>query len=311
MKAWVAGGSGLVGSAILKELSKRPGSKVVGTSSKDLNLLDRPAVQKFVQDYKPDVVVLAAAKVGGIQANIDFPVEFLTENIQMQCNVIDSCHLGDVDQLVFLGSSCIYPVEAEQPFKEESLFSGRLESTNEPYAIAKLAGVKLVQSYASQYGRRWFSVIPSNIYGPGDNFDPKSGHVLASLVRRFWEASRTGKDSVTLWGDGSPLREFTYVDDLASGIQHALDTYEDTEPINIASGNEISILELANTVSAAAAFPGEILFDPSKPNGIRRKIQDSKKILDLGWRPSVSLEQGVGLTYSWFNSAAAQGLARL
>jgi GDP-L-fucose synthase len=311
MRAWIAGGSGLVGSAISRELGKSPNSYVVGTSSRELNLLDRSAVLKFVQELRPDVVVLAAAKVGGIQANIDFPVEFLTENLQIQCNVIDACHAADVEKFVFLGSSCIYPVDAEQPFKEESLFGGKLESTNEPYAIAKLAGVKLVQSYALEYGRRWFSVIPSNIYGPGDNFDNKSGHVLASLVRKFWEASQTGKSSVTLWGDGTPLREFTFADDLASGILFALENYEDTDPINIASGEETSILELANLVSKAASFSGEVLFDKSKPNGIRRKIQDSTKVRNLGWSPSVRLEVGVAKTYSWFEEATGQGLARL
>jgi GDP-L-fucose synthase len=299
MSILVAGATGLVGSAIVRELVAT-GKPNVGISSKDVNLLDRAATFKFVKEFKPDVIIDAAARVGGIGANNAHPVDFLTQNIQIQSNLMDAAHEAGVKNFVFLGSSCIYPKNSAQPIKEEYLLTGELESTNSAYAIAKIAGIELIKSYRKQFGHKWISVMPTNLYGPNDNFDLQNSHVFPALIRKFVEAKRANAPSVTLWGTGTPKREFLHVDDLAKAILICLEKYDTDQHINIGSGEDLSIKELALKVSKAAGFTGEVIWDSTKPDGTPRKVLDVTKIKNLGWKPSISLDEGIIQTIQWY-----------
>jgi GDP-L-fucose synthase len=301
MTILVAGATGLVGSAIVRELEKTNRANQ-GISSKDVDLLDRAATFKFLKEFKPAVVIDAAARVGGIGANNSHPVDFLTKNIQIQSNLMDAAHEAGVKNFVFLGSSCIYPRNCAQPIKEEYILSGELEQTNSAYAIAKIAGLELIKSYRKQYGHKWISVMPTNLYGPNDNFDLENSHVFPALIRKFVEGKRENAKSVTLWGTGSPKREFLHVDDLAIAILLCLEKYDSDEHINIGSGVDLSIKELATKVAKAAGFTGEIIWDSSKPDGTPRKVLDITKISNLGWKPSISLDQGIDQTVNWYST---------
>jgi GDP-L-fucose synthase len=299
MTILVAGGSGLVGSAIVREL-KGLNKNVIGISSKDVDLLDRDKTFEFIISLKPTAIIDSAAKVGGVGGNNSYPVEFLSQNLQIQSNLMDAAHAAKVSKFVFLGSSCIYPRDCAQPIKEEYLLTGALEQTNSAYAVAKIAGIELIKSYRKEYGYKWISVMPTNMYGPNDNFDLENGHVLPVLIRKFIEAKRSGSGNVTLWGSGSPLREFLHVDDLAKAVVLCMDKYDDSKQINIGSGQEVSIKDLADKISKAVGFSGEISWDSSKPDGTMRKILDSSKIADLGWKPLISLDQGIASTVEWY-----------
>ncbi len=300
MKIYVAGHRGLVGSAIVRNIEEHTKHSWVGRTRSELDLLNRQAVFNFLAEEKPDAVIIAAAKVGGIQANKSYPVEFLSENLQIETNLIDGSHTAGIEKLLFLGSSCIYPKLAGQPIKEEYLLTGELEKTNEAYAISKIAGLKLVEAYRRQYGRKWISAMPTNVYGPGDNYDLENSHVLPALIRKFNDAKDQGLPSVTLWGSGTPKREFIYSDDLASACLFLLENYDDDIAINVGSGKDISILELANTIQEAVGFKGEIIWDKSRPDGTPRKLLDIQRILDLGWSPKVSLKEGISRTSEAF-----------
>ena len=299
MTILVAGGSGLVGSAIVREL-RRLNLNVVGISSKDVDLLDRDKTFQFVNNLKPSAVIDAAAKVGGIGGNNTYPAEFLSQNLQIQSNLMDAAHTAKVSKFVFLGSSCIYPRDCAQPIKEEYLLTGELEQTNSAYAVAKIAGIELIKSYRKEYGYKWISAMPTNMYGPNDNFDLENGHVLPVLIRKFIDAKRSGAGKVTLWGSGAPLREFLHVDDLAKAAVLCMEKYNDSTQINIGSGHEVSIKELAVKISKAVGFKGEIIWDSSKPDGTMRKVLDSSKIIKLGWQPLISLDQGITSTVEWY-----------
>jgi GDP-L-fucose synthase len=299
---YVAGHGGLVGSAIARNIEQAGEQRWIGRRRSELDLLDRHAVFGFLEATGPDSVVVAAAKVGGIGANAAYPVEFLTENLQIQSNLMDAAHATNVDRLLFLGSSCIYPKFADQPIREESLLTGALEPTNEAYAIAKIAGIRLADGYRSQYGRHWISAMPTNIYGLGDNFDLATSHVLPALIHRFHDAKESASASVTLWGDGSALREFLYSDDLASASMFLLENYDEPGPINVGFGEEISIKDLAELIGEIVGFTGDIRWDKSKPNGTPRKILDSSRINDLGWAPKVGLVEGITRTYATYDS---------
>jgi GDP-L-fucose synthase len=299
MTILVAGGSGLVGSAIVREL-KGLNKDVIGISSKDVDLLDRSKTFKFINDLKPTAIIDSAAKVGGIGGNNSYPVEFLSQNLQIQSNLMDAAHTAKVLKFVFLGSSCIYPRDCAQPIKEEYLLTGALEQTNSAYAVAKIAGIELIKSYRKEYGHKWISVMPTNMYGPNDNFDLENGHVLPVLIRKFVEAKRSGSGKVTLWGSGAPLREFMHVDDFAKAVVFCMDKYDDTNQINVGSGHEVSIKDLAIKISGVAGFTGEIIWDSSKPDGTMRKVLDSSKIAKLGWKPLISLDQGITSTVEWY-----------
>ena len=263
----------------------------------------------FVADTRPDAVVIAAAKVGGILANSQYPVEFLSDNIRIQTNLLDACHAADVERVLFLGSSCIYPRLAEQPIVEEALLTGPLEPTNEAYAIAKIAGVLHVQAYRREYGRHWISAMPTNLYGPGDNFDRETAHVLPAMIAKFDDAKRNGTN-VTLWGSGSPRREFLHVDDLASAVLVLLDRYDEEWPVNVGTGNDVSIRELAETVAAAIGFDGAIEWDASKPDGTPRKLLDITRMAALGWQPTIDLTQGITSTYDWYLQNSPSGVTQ-
>ena len=299
MSILVAGATGLVGSAIVRQLDAI-GKPNTGISSKDVDLLDRTATFKFLKDFKPSAVIDAAARVGGIGANNAHPVDFLTQNIQIQSNLMDAAHEAGVKNFVFLGSSCIYPKNCSQPIKEEYIMTGELESTNSAYAIAKIAGLELIKSYRKEYGHKWMSIMPTNLYGPNDNFDLESSHVFPALIRKFVEAKKSKASSVTLWGTGTPKREFLHVDDLAKAILICLEKYDSDQHINIGSGEDLSIKELALKVSIAAGFTGEIVWDSTKPDGTPRKVLDVTKIKNLGWKPSISLDQGIAQTVQWY-----------
>ncbi|HXY58497.1 MAG TPA: GDP-L-fucose synthase [Methylocystis sp.] len=298
-RIWVAGHKGMVGSAITRALEAR-GDEVIKVDRGVVDLRHQIGVEVWLKQNRPDAIIFAAAKVGGILANDSFPADFIYDNLAIETNVIHSAHAADVKRLVFLGSSCIYPKFAPQPIKEDSLLTGPLEPTNEWYAIAKIAGIKLCQAYRKQYGRRYISVMPCNLYGPNDNYDLTTSHVLPALMRKFHEAKERGAGEVVVWGTGSPLREFLHVDDLARGVVFCLDNYDEYEHVNCGAGSEISIRELAELVGRAVGFCGRIVFDSSKPDGTPRKIMDSSRIRALGWKPEISLEHGVAGAYRWF-----------
>lgn len=307
MKIFVAGHNGLVGSALTRGIDSMPQHSWVGATRKELDLLNRSDVFTFVNLNKPDAVIIAAAKVGGIGANQAQPVDFLRDNLLIQTNILDACHAAGVARVLFLGSSCIYPKMSPQPILEEYLLTGPLEETNAPYAIAKIAGISLVQSYRRQYGHSWISAMPTNLYGPGDNFQGQSSHVLPAMIKKIYEARRENLGQVTLWGDGSPLREFLHVDDLASACLHLLEHYDSDLPLNIGAGEEISIRDLAHLVSDVIQFDGKIIWDSSMPNGTPRKLLDSTRIRRLGWTPKIQLRAGVESTYAWFRESLNEG----
>jgi GDP-L-fucose synthase len=297
---YVAGHCGLVGSAIVRLLQARGFTNLITRSRAEMDLRQERVVRDFFAEERPAIVVLAAARVGGIKANIDAPVEFLIENLQIQNNVIRAAHESGVGKLVFLGSSCIYPKFAPQPIPESALLSGPLESTNEAYAIAKIAGIKLCQAFAREYGANFISIMPTNLYGPGDNFDLETSHVLAALLRKAHEAKMSEAGEMIVWGTGTPRREFLHVDDLAEAVLFLLEKYNSSEIINVGCGEDISIRELAELVSDVVGFKGELKWDRSKPDGTPRKLLDISKVRDLGWLPKISLRDGVARFYEWF-----------
>lgn len=300
MKIYVAGHRGLVGSAIVREIESVGKHSWFGKSRQDLDLLDRKSVFEYVASTKPDAMVIAAAKVGGIHANSKYPVEFLSQNLQIETNLIDAAAAADIAKVLFLGSSCIYPKLSPQPIKEEYLLTGELEPTNEAYAIAKIAGLKLIGAYRCEYSKDWISAMPTNMYGPGDNFDLENAHVLPALIRRFHEAKISNSESVTLWGTGSPMREFLHADDLAAACIFLLEQYSGDVAVNVGTGSDISIKALAEKISRVVGFSGEIKWDSSKPDGTPRKLLDVSKINNLGWSSKISLDQGLISTYDWF-----------
>ena len=299
-RIYVAGHRGLVGSAIWRHLQSEGYTDLVGASSSELDLRDRGSVFAFLRAKQPDVVIDAAAKVGGIHANNTFPANFLSDNLQIQVNVMDAANDIDVDRLLFLGSSCIYPKFAEQPIKESSLLTGELEPTNDAYAIAKIAGIMQVQASRKQYGRRWISAMPTNLYGPGDNFHPENSHVLPALMRRIHEAKLQGDPEVVIWGSGTPRREFLYVDDLAKASLFLLDNYDSPDTINVGVGEDLSIRDLALMVAETVGYEGELVQDASKPDGTPRKLLDVSRLNDLGWTATTALDEGVANTYRWY-----------
>ncbi|OAN54869.1 GDP-L-fucose synthase family protein [Sphingobium sp. TCM1] len=296
---WVAGHRGMVGSAIVRAL-KAQGRDVLTVDRRELDLGDQAAVHKWVEQHKPSSIIFCAAKVGGIMANDTQPVDFLYDNLLIQNNTIHAAHQAGVDRLVFLGSSCIYPKFAEQPIQESSLLTGPLEPTNEWYAIAKIAGIKLCQAYMRQYGRSYVSVMPCNLYGPGDNFDLRSSHVLPALVRKILAAKANGSTTVEIWGSGTPLREFLHVDDLASGVIFCHDNYFGYEHINCGSESEVTIKQLAETIAEVVGYDGQFIFDATKPDGTPRKVMDSSRIRELGWSHKIDLRDGIRSTVTWF-----------
>jgi GDP-L-fucose synthase len=299
MTILVAGGTGLVGSAIVREL-KRVNKDVVGISSKDVNLLDRDKTFAYIKNINPTVIIDAAAKVGGIGGNNSFPVEFLTQNLQIQSNLMDAAHAAKTEKFVFLGSSCIYPRNCPQPIKEDYLLTGELEQTNSAYAIAKIAGIELIKSYRKEYGYKWISVMPTNLYGPNDNFNLENGHVLPVLVRKFIEAKKSDSSEVILWGSGSPFREFLHVDDLARAVLICIEKYDDAQQINVGSGLEVTIKDLAGKIATIVGYSGRIVWDANKPDGTPRKVLDITKVSNLGWKPTISLDQGIAATVEWY-----------
>jgi GDP-L-fucose synthase len=305
----VAGSTGLAGSAIVKAFYSN-GCEVVGIDRSVVDLMDMKATQDFIVNAKPTLIVDAAAKVGGISANNSFPVEFLSDNLAIQSNLMNAAHKAGVLNFVFLGSSCIYPRNCAQPIKEEYLMTGPLEETNSAYAIAKIAGIELVNSYRKEYGTKWISLMPTNLYGPRDNFDLTASHVLPAFIRRFIEATESGAKTVTLWGTGSPLREFLHVNDLAQAVVLASEKYDSSLHLNVGSGEDLSIKELATKVATAAGFTGEIEWDSSKPDGTPRKVLDVSRIKALGWKPTITLDEGIASTIAWYKEASARGEVR-
>lgn len=299
-KIFVAGHTGLVGRAVVLRLLNEGFNNLVTRPRSELDLASEAAVQSFFQSEKPDVVVFAAAKVGGIKANADYPVEFLLDNLLIQNNVIRAAHNHGVRKLLFLASSCIYPREAPQPIPETALLTGPLEPTNEAYAIAKIAGIKLCQAYAREYGTDFVSALPANLYGPNDNFDLESSHVLAGILRRTHQAKVSGARQLILWGTGKPRREFLHVEDAASAIVFLLGNYDSPDIINVGSGEDLTIRELAGMICDVVGFNGEIKWDQAKPDGIPRKLLDVSKLKTLGWRPTIPLRQGIEQTYRWY-----------
>jgi GDP-L-fucose synthase len=300
MKIYVAGHRGLVGSAIIRAVEAEGKHTWIGRIRSELDLLDRKAVFEFVASEKPDAIIVAAAKVGGIHANNTYPVQFLSENMQIETNLMDAAHAAGIEKLLFLGSSCVYPKLAQQPIKEEYLLTGELEKTNEAYALAKISGLKLVQAYRKQYGHNWISAMPTNMYGPGDNFDPESSHVLPALIRKFHDAKVSGATSVTLWGTGSPRREFLHSDDLGRACLFLFENYDDDLAINVGVGEDISVKDLAELIREIVGFDGAIEWDTSRPDGTPRKLLDVSRLTKLGWEPSIPLRRGIEETYSWY-----------
>ena len=303
---YVAGHRGLVGSAIWRRLEADGYANLVGRTSAEVDLRDREATFDLLRELRPRYLILAAARVGGILANDQYPAEFLSDNLRVQLNVMDAAQETDVERLVFLGSSCIYPKLAPQPIKEEYLMTGPLEPTNDAYAIAKIAGILQVQSARKQYGRHWISAMPTNLYGPGDNFSPESSHVLPALIRRYVDAKETGLERVTNWGSGTPRREFLHVDDLARAIVLLLEEYDSPETINVGTGEDQSIREIAELVAKVVGYEGEIAWDTSKPDGMPRKLLDVQRLKALGWRPTTSLEDGLRDTVEWYHEHRAE-----
>jgi len=299
-KIYVAGHRGLVGSALVRALGRGGYENVVCRSRAEMDLEDQASVFEFFQREQPEFVFLAAARVGGILANATYPADFIRSNLAIQLNVIEAAYRTGVRKLMFLGSSCIYPKFAPQPMREEHLLTGELEPTNEPYAIAKIAGIKLCQSYNRQYGTNYVSVMPTNLYGPGDNFDLRSSHVLPALLRKFHEGHRSGAASVEVWGSGAARREFLHVDDMAEACLFLMERYDSSEIVNIGCGEDVSIGELATLVSDTVGFEGEIVYDRSKPDGTPRKLLDVSRIRALGWTPRIALADGVRETYAWY-----------
>ena len=299
-KIYVAGHRGLVGSAIVRNLKSKGYTNIVGRTHQELELTNQAAVRAFFEEEKPDVVVLAAAKVGGINANNTAPADFAWDNMQVQCNVIKCCHDYKVKKLLFLGSTCIYPKMAEQPIVEDALLTGPLEQTNEAYAIAKISGMQMCKYFKRQYGDNFISCMPTNLYGPYDNYDLKGSHVLPAMIRKFHEAKMQNAPTVELWGTGSPLREFLYVDDMADACVFLLENYDGEQHVNIGTGKELTIKELAELVKKTVGFEGEIVWNSSMPDGTPRKLTDVSKLHELGWTHKVELQEGVKLAYEWF-----------
>lgn len=301
-KIYVAGHRGMVGSAIVRELKNLGYENILVRTSAELDLRNQAAVEAFYAAEKPDYVFVSAAKVGGILANNTYRAEFLYDNLSIQNNLIHFAHVYGVKKLLFLGSSCIYPKLAPQPLKEDYLLSGLLEPTNEPYAIAKITGIKMCEAYRDQYGCNFISAMPTNMYGPNDNYHPENSHVLPALIRKFHEAKVSGSDSVTIWGDGSPFREFLYADDLANALVYLMLNYNEKEFVNVGFGDEITIKDLALLIQKVVGFEGHLAFDTSKPNGTPRKLMDSTRLFDTGWTPKTQLEEGIKLAYQDFIS---------
>lgn len=299
-KVYIAGHKGLVGSAIYRKLKKEGFDNLIIKTSKEMDLKNQAAVAEFFSEARPEYVFLAAAKVGGILANNTYPAEFIYDNLMIQSNIIHHAYLNGVKKLLFLGSSCIYPKLAPQPMKEEFLLTGELESTNEPYAVAKIAGIKMCQAYNRQYDTNFISVMPTNLYGPGDNFDLETSHVLPALIRKFHEAKLNGSQYVQLWGTGMPKRELLYVDDLADACLFLMKYYDSSEIINIGTGEDMTIKELAELVNRVIGYEGNIEWDRNKPDGTPRKLLDVRKISKLGWKPKTNLEEGISNTYNWY-----------
>lgn len=301
---FVAGHKGLVGSGIWRLLETEGFTNLIGRTSSQLDLRNRDAVFSFFAEWQPRYVILAAAKVGGILANSTYPVDFLSDNLQIQLNVLDAARVHGVERLLFLGSSCIYPKLAEQPIKESSLLTGHLEPTNDSYAIAKIAGIMHIQAIRRQYGLPWISAMPTNLYGPGDNFSPNGSHVLPALIRRYDEAVQNGTRTVTNWGTGAPRREFLHVDDMAAACLHLLEKYDGPDQVNVGTGTDITVKELAGIVAEAVGYDGAMEWDASKPDGTPQKLLDVSKLADAGWKARISLSQGVESTVQWFRANA-------
>lgn len=302
---YVAGHRGLVGSAIVRKLRAAGFTNVIGATSSELDLTDRDAVSDFFARIKPRYVVLAAAKVGGIMANSTYPVDFISDNLRIQVNVLDSARIQEVERLLFLGSSCIYPKFADQPIREEALLTGRLEPTNDAYAIAKIAGIVHVQASRRQYGLPWISAMPTNLYGPNDNFTSENSHVLPALIRRYDEAVSSGSTTVTNWGSGSPRREFLHADDMADACLHLLEHYDGTGHVNVGSGSDSTIREIADTVASVVGFDGETRWDTARPDGTPQKLLDVSRLRRTGWTPKIGLTEGIDRTVAWYRRHVA------
>jgi len=305
-KVFVAGHKGMVGGALVRKLQDQGFQNIVTRSSTELDLRDRERVIDFFHHEQPVIVLLAAAKVGGILANDTYPADFLSDNLRIQLNVMDAAHDSGVERLLFLGSSCIYPKFAEQPIREDALMTGALEPTNDAYAVAKIAGIQQIQAMRKQHGHRWISVMPSNLYGPGDNYDPAGSHVLPALIRRYAEAKADGQTTITNWGTGTPLREFLYVEDLADACLFLLENYDSSEHVNVGSGKDLSIRALAETVAEEVGFTGETRWDTTKPDGTPRKLLDVSKINKLGWKATTGLREGIRNSIRDFESRRAE-----
>ncbi|MDT0185743.1 GDP-L-fucose synthase [Microbacterium sp. ARD31] len=297
---YVAGHRGLVGSAIVRKLEAEGFTHVVGKSSAELDLKNRDDVFAYMGEIKPRYIVLAAAKVGGILANSTYPVDFLSDNMRIQTNVLDAALANDVERVAFLGSSCIYPKFAEQPIREDSLLTGHLEPTNDAYAIAKIAGILHTQAVRRQYGLPWISAMPTNLYGPNDNFSPKGSHVLPALIRRYDDAAKTGADAVTNWGTGTPRREFLHSDDMADAVLHLMEHYDGPDQVNVGTGTDVTISEIADTIAEVTGFTGTTEWDTTKPDGTPQKLLDVSKLADAGWTAKISLEEGLERTVAWY-----------
>jgi len=305
-KIYVSGHRGMVGSAIVRELNRLGYHNIITRTSKELDLRNQEAVASFYKETQPEYVFVAAAKVGGIHANNVYRADFLYDNLMIQNNLIHGAYVNKVKKLMFLGSSCIYPKLAPQPLKEEYLLSGHLESTNEPYAIAKITGIKMCEAYRDQYGCNFISAMPTNLYGLNDNYHPENSHVLPALIRKFHEAKEQDASEVTIWGDGSPMREFLFADDLANALVYLMLNYDEKQFVNVGYGSDITIKELAETIARVVGFKGNHVYDSSKPNGTPRKLMDSSRLFATGWKPSIDLEKGIGIAYQDFLSKLAQ-----
>jgi GDP-L-fucose synthase len=299
-RIYVAGHGGMVGSAFIRELSKSDNYQIITAPRSELNLLDQRSVHCFLKDKQPDLIIVAAAKVGGILANNTQRAEFIYENLMIEANLIHGAHLANINRLLFLGSSCIYPRECPQPIREEYLLTGLLETTNEPYALAKIAGIKLCEAYSKQYGRKYFSVMPTNLYGPNDNYDISTSHVLPAFIRKVHEAKINNINEIVIWGSGKPKREFLYVDDLVDACLHLLSIDYHDAIVNVGTGVELTILELANLIMEVIGYEGNIVYDQSKPDGTPRKLLDVSRLINLGWKAQTTLRNGLSLTYDDF-----------